>query len=66
MKCPNIELPNAATVTGRLVVAAVAAYNAGLGDACQGMPGNPDLKSTGGDYSNDVIARAQYLQTQGW
>lgn len=44
-----------------VVAGAIAAYNAGDGrvDSYESV----DAKTTGGDYSNDVIARAQWYKT---
>ena len=43
----------------------VAAYNFGVGNVQSWA--NLDVGTTGGDYSNDVIARAQWLVTgHGW
>ena len=44
---------------------AVAAYNFGVGNVQSW--GGLDIGSTGNDYSNDVMARAQYLHNHyGW
>ncbi|CAL1528638.1 unnamed protein product [Lymnaea stagnalis] len=42
----------------------VAAYNFGVGNVQTW--GGVDVGTTQGDYSNDVIARAQYLHSHGW
>ena len=42
----------------------MAAYNFGVGNVQSW--GGLDIGSTGNDYSNDVMARAQYLKSQGW
>ena len=42
----------------------MAAYNFGVGNVQSWA--HLDIGSTGNDYSNDVIARAKYLKTQGW
>jgi len=41
----------------------IAAYN--MGDGNVRSIENMDVGSTGGDYSNDVAARAQWYQSQG-
>jgi hypothetical protein len=45
---------------GHRLQVAVAGYNAGFGGALAGWRAkrNPDLNTTGGDYSRDVLARA--------
>ncbi|XP_026796345.1 lysozyme g isoform X1 [Pangasianodon hypophthalmus] len=42
----------------------IAAYNAGPGNVCslEGM----DIKTTGKDYANDVVARAQWFKRNGY
>ncbi|KAK7092824.1 glycine, glutamate and proline-rich protein-like [Littorina saxatilis] len=42
----------------------IAAYNFGVGNVQSWT--RLDIGSTGNDYSNDVIARAQYLKSHGW
>ena len=43
-----------------LILAAIAAYNMGFRNMSRNY-NNIDDHTTGGDYSDDVVARAQYL-----
>lgn len=50
-----------------LCLAAVAGYNKGMGSAGSWDFSRIDSGTTGGDYSNDVMARAKYLKNNhGW
>ncbi|XP_053362208.1 lysozyme g-like [Clarias gariepinus] len=42
----------------------IAAYNAGPGNVCSHA--EMDCKTTGADYANDVVARAQFFQRNGY
>lgn len=42
----------------------IAAYNAGPGNVCS--LGDLDIKTTGKDYANDVVARAQWFKHNGY
>jgi hypothetical protein len=48
-----------------LLTAAIAAYNAGAGNVKKALKANADVDSvtTGGDYSRDVLARAEVFQS---
>jgi soluble lytic murein transglycosylase-like protein len=48
----------------QVMTASLSAYNRGTRNMDD--PGNTDRGTTGGDYANDVIARAQYYKERGF
>ena len=48
-----------------LILAAIAAYNMGFRNMSRNY-NNIDDHTTGGDYSDDVVARAQYFERNGY
>ncbi|KAF7213229.1 lysozyme g-like isoform X2 [Nothobranchius furzeri] len=44
----------------------IAAYNAGDGNIYSNKPEDVDKRTTGGDYSNDVVARAKWYKRNGF
>lgn len=51
-----------------LLRAAVAAYNAGAGRILRSIKKGLDIDyfTTGGDYSRDILSRAEFFRTHGW
>ena len=58
------DLHSALTLSLRLIAGAIAAYNTGEGRVESYE--NVDSRTTGKDYSNDVVARAQWYKQHGF